>query len=98
MQLDVQSSARAVQPLPEPQFVVEMSFDSTRSTITLQFALKPADLDRNGAVNTEDLRELITAIEQGNSTADVNGDGIVDGRDIADLLTQIGEEDRIEPG
>ncbi|MFN5944720.1 MAG: dockerin type I domain-containing protein [Phycisphaerae bacterium] len=98
VKLDVQSSARAVQPRPESQFVVEMSFDSTRSTITLQFALKPADIDRNGAVNTEDLRELITAIEQGNSTADVNGDGIVDGRDIADLLAQIGEEDRTEPG
>ncbi len=98
VKLDVQSSARAVQPQPEPQFVVEMSFDSTRSTVTFQFALKPADIDRNGAVNTEDLRELITAIEQGDSTADVNGDGIVDGSDIADLLTQIGEEDRAEPG
>lgn len=98
VKLDVQSSARAVQPQPETQFVVEMSFDSTRSTITLQFALRPADIDRNGAVNMEDLRELITAIEQGNSTADVNGDGIVDGSDIADLLTQIGEEDRAEPG
>ncbi len=98
VKLGVQSSARAVQPQPETQFVVEMSFDSTSSTITFQFASQPADIDRNGAVNTEDLRELITAVEQGNSTADVNGDGIVDGRDIADLLTQIGQEDQTEPG
>jgi len=52
---------------------------------------QPGDVDGDGAVDTDDIDEFVTALVEGqtaqeNCPADVNGDSLIDGDDIADMI------------
>ncbi|HLP85950.1 MAG TPA: hypothetical protein VK157_16480 [Phycisphaerales bacterium] len=60
---------------------------------TITFALQPliesydpADLDRNGTIDGEDLRELVRLIDTADGGADLDGNGLIDGADMAEFL------------
>jgi hypothetical protein len=50
----------------------------------------PADLDRDGQVNSSDLGILLSAWGSGNVVADINDDGVVNSNDLGILLSAWG--------
>lgn len=50
--------------------------------------VEPADLNRDGAVNSQDLAILLNAWGAAGSPADLNGDGVVGAQDLAILLSR----------
>jgi hypothetical protein len=51
-------------------------------------SVEPADLNRDGAVNSQDLAVLLNAWGASGSAADLNGDGTVGAPDLAILLSR----------
>ncbi|MCX5650164.1 MAG: dockerin type I domain-containing protein [Planctomycetota bacterium] len=50
--------------------------------------MEPADLNRDGTVNSQDLAILLNAWGTTGSPADLNGDGVVSAPDLAILLSR----------
>jgi hypothetical protein len=79
-----ESGRRVISLSPAPGF--DGTFHLCAMTTSMIAPWCPADFNRDGGIDGEDVAAFFAAFESGEATADVNADGGVDGSDVESFM------------